>query len=50
MSRYVLDQDTGGAVEGASRVDYFLSTGKQAGDRAGVTVSNGQLYYFFLKP
>jgi membrane-bound lytic murein transglycosylase A len=49
VSRYVLDQDTGGAIQGAGRVDYFLGTGKQAGDRAGVTVSNGQLYYLLLK-
>lgn len=50
VSRYVLDQDTGGAIKGAGRVDYFLGTGKQAGDRAGVTVSKGQLYYLLLKP
>jgi membrane-bound lytic murein transglycosylase len=48
-SRYVLDQDTGGAIKGAGRVDYFLGTGKIAGDRAGVTVSNGQLFYLLLK-
>ncbi|MBU7585277.1 MAG: MltA domain-containing protein [Nostoc sp. TH1S01] len=50
VSRYVLDQDTGGAIRGAGRVDYFLGTGKIAGERAGVTVSNGQLYYMLLKP
>lgn len=50
VSRYVLDQDTGGAIKGPGRVDYFLGTGKLAGDRAGVTVSNGQLYYLLLKP
>jgi membrane-bound lytic murein transglycosylase A len=50
VSRFVLDQDTGGAIKGAGRVDYFLGTGKQAGDRAGVTVSHGQLYYLLLKP
>ncbi|MBD2439663.1 murein transglycosylase A [Nostoc sp. FACHB-110] len=50
VSRYVLDQDTGGAIKGAGRVDYFLGTGKTAGDRAGVTVSNGQLFYLLLKP
>lgn len=50
VSRYVLDQDTGGAIIGAGRVDYFLGTGKVAGDRAGVTVSDGQLYYLLLKP
>ncbi|MEH2024573.1 murein transglycosylase A [Nostoc sp.] len=49
VSRYVLDQDTGGAIKGAGRVDYFLGTGKIAGDRAGVTVSNGQLFYLLLK-
>ncbi|HBB33963.1 MAG TPA: murein transglycosylase [Cyanobacteria bacterium UBA8803] len=49
VSRYVLDQDTGGAIKGAGRVDYFLGTGKEAGDRAGVTVSEGQLYYLLLK-
>ncbi|MDZ8222078.1 murein transglycosylase A [Nostoc sp. ChiVER01] len=49
VSRYVLDQDTGGAIKGAGRVDYFLGTGKLAGDRAGLTVSNGQLFYLLLK-
>ncbi|HYX15804.1 MAG TPA: MltA domain-containing protein [Nostoc sp.] len=49
VSRYVLDQDAGGAIKGAGRVDYFLGTGKLAGDRAGVTVSNGQLFYLLLK-
>ncbi|MEC4816680.1 MAG: murein transglycosylase A [Scytonema sp. PMC 1069.18] len=49
VSRYVLDQDTGGAIKGAGRVDYFLGTGQEAGDRAGVTVSYGQLYYLLLK-
>jgi membrane-bound lytic murein transglycosylase A len=50
VSRYVLDQDAGGAIKGAGRVDYFLGTGEAAGDRAGVTVSNGQLFYLLLKP
>jgi len=49
VSRYVLDQDAGGAIKGAGRVDYFLGTGKIPGDRAGVTVSNGQLFYLLLK-
>ncbi len=49
ITRYVLDQDAGGAIKGAGRVDYFLGTGKIAGDRAGVTVSNGQLFYLLLK-
>jgi membrane-bound lytic murein transglycosylase A len=49
VSRYVLDQDTGGAIKGPGRVDYFLGSGKVAGDRSGVTVSYGQLYYLLLK-
>jgi membrane-bound lytic murein transglycosylase A len=49
VSRYVLDQDTGGAIKGPGRVDYFLGTGAIAGERAGVTVSHGQLYYLLLK-
>ncbi len=49
ISRYVLDQDTGGAIKGPGRVDYFLGTGAIAGERAGVTVSFGQLYYLLLK-
>ncbi|MGA9382200.1 MAG: murein transglycosylase A, partial [Phormidium sp.] len=49
VSRYVLDQDAGGAIKGAGRVDYFVGTGKVAGERAGITVSNGYLYYLLLK-
>jgi membrane-bound lytic murein transglycosylase A len=49
VSRYVLDQDTGGAIRGAGRVDYFLGTGDEAGERAGVTATDGQLYYLLLK-
>ena len=49
VSRYVLDQDTGSAITGPGRVDYFMGTGKIAGDRAGVTGGPGQLYYLLLK-
>lgn len=49
VSRYVLDQDAGGAIKGPGRVDYFLGAGQVAGDRAGVTVGNGHLYYLLLK-
>lgn len=48
-SRYVLDQDTGSAIKGPGRVDYFMGTGQLAGDRAGVTGSRGELYYLLLK-
>lgn len=49
VSRYVLDQDTGSAIKGPGRVDYFMGTGSSAGDRAGVTGSHGKLYYLLLK-
>jgi membrane-bound lytic murein transglycosylase A len=49
VSRYVLDQDTGGAIKGAGRVDYYAGSGKIAGERAGVTVGHGQLFYLLLK-
>lgn len=49
VSRYVLDQDTGSAIKGAGRVDYFLGTGEEAGQRAGVITNNGHLYYLLLK-
>ena len=49
VSRYVLDQDTGSAITGPGRVDYFMGTGKVAGDRAGVTGGPGRLYYLLLK-
>ncbi len=49
VSRYVLDQDTGGAIKGPGRVDYFLGSGYEAGERAGVTVADGQLFYLLLK-
>jgi membrane-bound lytic murein transglycosylase A len=49
LSRYVLDQDTGGAIKTAGRVDYYIGVGKQAGDRAGSIVNKGELYYLLLK-
>jgi membrane-bound lytic murein transglycosylase A len=48
-SRYVLDQDTGGAIRGAGRVDVFMGTGTGAGDRAGLINGTGRLYYLLLK-
>ena len=49
VSRFVLDQDTGSAIKGPGRVDYFMGTGQLAGDRAGITGGNGQLIYLLLK-
>ncbi|MBD2137327.1 murein transglycosylase A [Anabaena sp. FACHB-1237] len=49
VQRFVLDQDTGSAIKGPGRVDYFMGTGKLAGDRAGITGGNGSLFYLLLK-
>ncbi|HHP7243627.1 MAG TPA: murein transglycosylase A [Elainellaceae cyanobacterium] len=49
VSRYVLDQDTGGAIRGAGRVDIFMGTGQSAGDRAGLVNSRGRFYYLLVK-
>ncbi len=49
VQRFVLDQDTGSAIKGAGRVDVFMGTGTQAGDRAGLINSTGQLYYLLLR-
>jgi membrane-bound lytic murein transglycosylase A len=49
VDRFVLDQDTGSAIRGPGRVDYFMGTGKLAGDRAGITGGNGSLYYLLLR-
>ena len=49
VNRYVLDQDTGSAIQGAGRVDIFMGTGPLAGDRAGIIGGTGELYYPLLK-
>ena len=48
-SRFVLDQDTGGAIKGAGRVDLFVGTGTEAGEIAGLINHTGWLYYLLLK-
>jgi len=49
VNHYVLDQDTGSAIQGSRRVDIFMGTGINAGRRAGIVDWTGQLYYLFLK-
>lgn len=45
VSRFVLDQDTGGAIKGPHRVDLFWGRGDEAGRHAGVMKNWGTLYY-----
>lgn len=48
-SRFVLDQDTGGAIKGTGRVDLFVGTGTEAGEIAGLINNTGTLYYLLLE-
>lgn len=49
-TRLVLDQDTGGAIQGPGRVDLYVGSGRQAGDIAGRINTSGRLYYLLLRP
>lgn len=49
VHRYVLDQDTGGAIRGPGRVDIFVGTGDRAGEQAGLINTDGYLYYLLLR-
>ncbi len=46
---FALDQDTGGAIRSAGRVDVFMGTGKDAEFLAGRTRCEGKLYYLFVR-
>lgn len=48
--RFVLDQDTGGAIRGPHRVDLFWGRGPSAKQAAGVMKNNGRLVYFVPRP
>lgn len=44
MNRLVMAQDTGGAIKGAVRADFFWGFGKEAGEQAGRMKQNGRLW------
>ena len=48
-SRFVIDQDTGGAISGGGRVDLFWGVGKEAKKYAGVLRDIANLYYLAPK-
>lgn len=50
FSRFVLIQDTGGAIKGPGRVDLFWGGGSYAEIAAGHSRHNGDLYVLVLKP
>lgn len=48
LTRFVLNQDSGGAIRGRGRVDLFFGAGDSAGAAAGGLKTRGELY--FLAP
>lgn len=50
FKQFLLDQDTGGAIRTAGRADLYLGVGPDAEQRAGHVMSEGQMYYLFLRP
>ena len=45
FTRFVMNQDTGGAIKGPGRVDVYFGQGDAAGKRAGYMVKTGRLYF-----
>jgi membrane-bound lytic murein transglycosylase A len=50
FSRFVLNQDTGGAIQGPSRADLFWGNGPYAEIAAGHMQEFGKLYFLILRP
>ncbi|BDG03574.1 murein transglycosylase A [Anaeromyxobacter oryzae] len=49
FSRFVLDQDAGGAIRTSARIDLYLGTGAYAENAAGRMKQPGRLYYLLLR-
>src|SRR5947207_14217697 len=49
FSRFVLNQDTGGAILGPQRVDLYFGSGAEAEAAAGFMNSQGKVYFLVLK-
>lgn len=50
FSRFVLNQDTGGAIRGPGRADLFWGNGPYAEIAAGHMQHSGSMYFLVLKP
>jgi len=48
-ARFVLDEDTGGAIQGAGRVDIYMGEDEDADAAAGVMKREGRLYYLLAR-
>ncbi|HYD41798.1 MAG TPA: MltA domain-containing protein [Anaeromyxobacter sp.] len=49
FSRFVLDQDAGGAIRTSARIDVFFGSGAYAENAAGRMKQGGRLYYLLLR-
>lgn len=49
LQRFVLNQDTGGAIRGAHRADFFWGRGAEQAHRAGLMQQPGHLYFLVPK-
>jgi membrane-bound lytic murein transglycosylase A len=49
FSRFALDQDAGGAIRGAARVDVYFGSGAYAANAAGRMKQPGRLHYLLLR-
>ena len=49
LRRFVLNQDTGAAIQGPGRVDLFFGSGERAGTAAGEMREEGKVYFLLAK-
>ena len=49
VGRFVVNQDTGGAIRGFARADIFMGRGEAAGNRAGRQQSRGKIWFLVAK-
>jgi membrane-bound lytic murein transglycosylase A len=49
LRRLVFAQDTGGAIQGAARADFFWGSGEDAGQQAGRMRQRGQMWVLWPK-
>ena len=49
MRRFVLNQDTGGAIRGLQRADIYFGTGEEPGGMAGYMNRPGRMFFLVLK-
>ena len=49
LSRFVVNQDSGGAIRGTQRADLYFGSGPDAGAAAGYMNRPGKLYFLLLK-